>query len=165
MNTYPWIEQARAMLGQKEIPGAAKANPKIVELWKKSHIELRVSDDSETPWCATFVCACLEAVNIKSTRSAWARNFETWGRRLLTPRVGCIVVFRRNGGGHVGFVVGQDQRGNLMVLGGNQSDAVNIKPFDTARVTAFVWPKDVDLPAAGPLPVVKSDGKLSTNEQ
>ena len=24
-------------------------------------------------------------------------------------------------GGHVGFVVGQDKKGNLMVLGGNQS--------------------------------------------
>ena len=52
--------------------------------------------------------------------------------KLNNPAYGCIVVFSRAGGGHVGFLVGKDKQGNLMILGGNQSNAVNIKPFDDA---------------------------------
>ena len=56
-----------------------------------------------------------------------------------------------------------------MVLGGNQSNAVNIMPFARSRVTAFVWP-DVQgrrlMPDAGryTLPLLQSNGRLSTNE-
>lgn len=51
-----------------------------------------------------------------------------------------VVVFSRDGGGHVGFVVGQHQNGDLMVLGGNQSDAINIRAFSRSRVTGYRWP-------------------------
>jgi hypothetical protein len=41
---------------------------------------------------------------------------------------------KRQGGGHIAIVVGRrDQNGNLMCLGGNQEDAVNIKPFTAER--------------------------------
>ena len=53
---------------------------------------------------------------------------------------GCVVVFSRDGGGHVGFVVGLQQNGDLMVLGGNQSDAVNIRAFSRSRVSGYRWP-------------------------
>jgi hypothetical protein len=50
-----------------------------------------------------------------------------------------------------------------MVLGGNQGDEVNIKPFDTARVTGYRWPAGFALNGS-PLATVESDGKVSTNE-
>ena len=53
---------------------------------------------------------------------------------LQAPTVGCVVVFEREGGGHVGLVVGADTKGRLLVLGGNQGDAVSIAPFDRSRV-------------------------------
>ena len=69
--------------------------------------------------------------------------------------------------GHVGFVVGRDQHGNLMVIGGNQGDAVTVKPFSTDRVLSYHWPAN-DIPYSGggfeSLPQVNSDGTLSTNE-
>jgi hypothetical protein len=68
---------------------------------------------------------------------------------------GCIVVFTREGGGHVGFVVGQDQQGNLLVLGGNQGDAVNVKAFPLARVSGYRWPSEL-VPSTEPLPVMAS---------
>jgi hypothetical protein len=64
-------------------------------------------------------------------------------------------------------VVGRDQHGNLMCLGGNQSDAVNIKPFPVTRPLSFRWPAGVPLPAnigAQSLPLVRSDGRLSNKE-
>ena len=90
-------------------------------------------------------------------------------QRYPKPAYGCIVVFERQGGGHVGFVVGQDKQGNLMVLGGNQGDAVNIKPFAKSRVIAYLWPNKGGKPAYPAeerytLPLLASDGKLSRNE-
>ena len=40
-------------------------------------------------------------------------------------------------GGHVSFVVGKDTRGNLMVLGGSQGNAVSIAAFLSGRATGF----------------------------
>jgi hypothetical protein len=83
------------------------------------------------------------------------------------------VTFTREGGGHVGFIVGTDARGNLMVLGGNQSNAVSIAPFAKSRATGYYWPsfwrnkaavKSVPFEERYFLPLLKSNGQLSTNE-
>ena len=58
-----------------------------------------------------------------------ATDWLSIGKVLPKPAEGCIVVFSRAGGGHVGFVVGKSASGNLMVLGGNQGDAVRISEF------------------------------------
>jgi uncharacterized protein (TIGR02594 family) len=91
---------------------------------------------------------------------------------LSKPAYGCVVVFWRGTktgtAGHVGFVVGRDKFGNLMVLGGNQSDAVNIKPFAMSgpndRVLGYRWPGVYPYPERFNLPLLGSDGKLSTDE-
>lgn len=156
-----WVDEAKKFMGLKEIHGDVDA-PEIVKMWKD--IKMSGIKDDETPWCAAFVGACLERSGIKSTRSGGSQSYLNWGEVLVTPIYGCVVVFKRDGGGHVGFVVGKDQNGNLMVLGGNQSDAVNIKPFKTDRVVGFRWPAGVEKPADSTLKIAKSDGKVSTNE-
>lgn len=154
-----WLVFARRYSGLREIKGKGHA-PEILAIWKAASLPYQ---DDETPWCAGFVGFVLESTGIRSTRSAWARSYEGWGVKLAKPVVGCVVTFKRDGGGHVGFVTGRDQAGNVMVLGGNQADAVNIKPFSTARVTGYFWPKGEPLPD-GTIPTVASDGKVSTNE-
>nr|WP_321457176.1 TIGR02594 family protein [uncultured Cohaesibacter sp.] len=164
-----WLQVARSYLGLREYKGN-RHNPKILEWWLK--IRMPFTDD-ETPWCAGFVGGVLEECGIRSTRSAGARSYlwQNWGLRLNGPYVGAVVVFWRGSKagskGHVGFVVGRDQHNNLMVIGGNQGDAVTIKPFSTARVLSYHWPED-DIPYSGggfeSLPLVNSDGTLSTDE-
>ncbi|CAN7506897.1 TIGR02594 family protein [Pararhizobium sp. LjRoot238] len=154
-----WLTFARRYSGLHEIKGKNHA-PEILAMWKATGLPFT---DDETPWCASMVGFVLESVGIASTRSGMARSYEKWGVKLAKPAVGCIVTFKRNGGGHVGFVTGRDAQGNLMVLGGNQADAVNIKPFAVSRVTGYWWPKGEPLPE-GAIPTVESDGKLSTNE-
>jgi hypothetical protein len=64
-------------------------------------------------------------------------------------------------------VVGRDQNGDLMCLGGNQSDAVNITRIEAGPPLSFRWPKEAPLPASAgvrSLPLIKSDGRLSTRE-
>lgn len=154
-----WLAFARKYLGLQEVQGSGN-NPEIVAMWVKLGLPFR---DDATPWCAGFVGFVLESVGIHSTRSGLALSYQNWGAPLKAPAVGCVVTFKRLGGGHVGYVVGKDQSGNLMVLGGNQSDAVNIKAFTLDRVTSYRWPAGEPLPSAV-LPIVAKNGAVSTNE-
>lgn len=156
-----WLDRARSYLGMAETVGPHH-NPEIVGLWKTARVP-GIRDD-ETPWCAAFVSAVLEEAGIVSARTGWARSYLNWGVKIGAPAVGCIVVFERGPkAGHVGFVVGQDKTGNLMVLGGNQGNAVTVKPFDPNRVLGYRWPAGSE-PDHFTLPVVTSDGRVSRNE-
>jgi uncharacterized protein (TIGR02594 family) len=95
---------------------------------------------------------------------ARARAWLDWGQVILSPALGCVVVYERKGGGHVGFVVGRDEHGNLMTLGGNQGDRVSIRPFEMSRVLGYRWPPQYPVIPAGLLPVVASDGIVSKQE-
>lgn len=156
----PWLTFARTYIGTQEIAGN-RHNPHVVAWWKE--IGAPWFEDDETPWCAGFVGAMLEKAGIRSSRSAAARSYEGWGRALAEPAFGCVAVFARAGGGHVGFVAGRDRAGNLMILGGNQSNAVNIKPFGRDRLLGYRWPASLPSPAPGLL-LLDSDGRLSTDE-
>lgn len=153
MNSPPWMPVAIAGIGQREIPGPAE-NSWIVALWKK--IKRGGIKSERVPWCSAFVGACMEDVGIESTRFESAASWEKWGQPLTTPVYGCVVVFSRDGGGHVGFVSGVDDAGNLLVLGGNQGDAVSIAAFSPSRVRAFRWPVSLTAPQWSPLPVASA---------
>jgi len=155
-----WLETARKFIGTSEVVGP-KHNNVILQWWRD--IGLPYKDD-ETPWCAGFVDAMLKHSGYKFIGTAWARAFLKYGVKLDAPALGCIVIFERGSGGHVGFVVGKDSAGNLMVLGGNQANAVNIKPFSTSRVLGYRWPGVWPFAERFKLPLLNSDGKVSKNE-
>jgi uncharacterized protein (TIGR02594 family) len=160
-----WIATAKKYLGQREIAGP-QHNPHVLKWWKSIGTAFK---DDETPWCGAFVGGVLAEVGIKPVAGgAMARNWNKFGKKLAKPAVGCVVVFWRGSksgsAGHVGFLLGKDQRGNLMVLGGNQGNKVSIAPFDTGRVLGYRWPGIAPYESRYDLPVINSDGKLSTNE-
>lgn len=130
-----WLTIARHHLGTAEIPGK-DTTPQIAK-WLR---ELKAwwSDD-ETPWCGVFVAAMMETVDALPPHWYRAKAWAEWGQPCA-PQTGCIVVFERKGGGHVGLLVGKDQGGRLLVLGGNQGNRVSIAPFDPSRVLAYRWP-------------------------
>ena len=161
MIEQPWITEAERHIGTKEIPGE-KHEPKILKWWKA--IKRGGIKTDEVPWCAAFVGGCLEAVGIVSSRFESAKSYMTWGRKLMAPVRGCVVVFERNGGGHVAFVLGQDKGGNLVCIGGNQGNAVTIAPFSRSRVIGYFWPIAVPIPMPIILPVLDVSGKLSGGE-
>ena len=152
-----WLEEAQKFIGLRETVGSA-SNPVIVQFWKD--IKRGGIKDDATPWCAAFVGAMLERVGIRSSRFESAKSYLEWGELLKEPTPGCVVVFSRDGGGHVGFVVGQQANGDLMVLGGNQSDAVNIRAFSTSRVSRYRWPKDIPVDVQ-PLPQLSGTRSVS----
>lgn len=149
-----WLIEAEKHIGLREIKGP-KHEPKILQWWKA--IKRGGIKSDEVPWCSAFVGAMLEAVGIESSRYESARSYLTWGRPVKAPVLGCIVVFSRAGGGHVGFVVGRTVGGDLLVLGGNQNDAVSVALFPRNRVLDYRWPLGVPV-LVGELPVLASDG-------
>lgn len=157
-----WLARARSYLGLREFPGA-KHNSIILRWWNG------LFRDDETAWCGAFVQGTQTESGYAGIKNfAGARNWLAYGSALLAAKLGAIVVFSRPGSswsGHVGYVVGKDKAGNLMVLGGNQGDMVSIKPFKIDRVLGYRWPPGAAAPANDNLPLLNSDGKVSVNEK
>lgn len=140
-NELKWIAEARKHIGLAEIPGK-QHNPTIVK-WLT---ELKAWwKEDETPWCGTFIAHCLRTGG-RSIPKHWyrAKEYAGYGTKLPKPAYGCIAVMSRTGGGHVGFVVGEDDKGNILLLGGNQGNRVSIASFPKTRITAYVWPAQAD---------------------
>lgn len=98
-------------------------------------------DPATRAWCADFVNATLQQSGAKGTGSSMARSFLNWGEPVEKPQKGDIAVLTRGDPkgpyGHVGFFNGYDENGNIMVLGGNQSDAVNVAAYAPDRLLGF----------------------------
>lgn len=132
-----WITEAKKHLGLSEIAGP-KHNPTIVNWLIKLGAWWR---DDETPWCGVFVAAVFKECGIENPKAFYrAKAWADWGAPLTVPILGCVVVLGRDGGGHVGFVVGKTPDGQLLILGGNQGNKVSVRAFDTSRVLAYRWP-------------------------
>jgi uncharacterized protein (TIGR02594 family) len=141
----PWLSIARGELGVHETPGPA-ATERVLEYHAAT--TLRASSD-EVPWCSAFACWCMERAGFRSTRSASARSWLTWRYPLAELRPGCVVVLSRGdaslGQGHVGFFAGYSRLfvmgpRRLLLLGGNQGNAVSLAPYPQTRVIGMRWP-------------------------
>lgn len=166
-NEPSWLLKAKLCLGQKEVPGP-QSNLWIEKLWLarpggRWFWEHFGRDDSKLPWCGAFAAHCFDSVGLPFPQhyqraAAWG----SWGVALDRPAYGCVIVFARAGGGHVGFVVGESEKGNLLVLGGNQNDSVRVSEFKRDAVRAFRWPAGVPFPGYTKLP--RGAAQLSTSE-
>ncbi len=134
-NEFAWMNIARAEMGVKEVLGTAN-NPRVEEY----HATTSGNSDADSiPWCSSFVNFCITEAKLTGTNSRRARSWANWGRDAGVLTVGCIVVLSRTNDpakGHVGFFVGMDGSKRIHLLGGNQSNAVNISSFDAARLVA-----------------------------
>jgi uncharacterized protein (TIGR02594 family) len=154
---------ARGHIGLREIPGPRHA-PGIMAMVRRAARFLGIDVNSdETPWCGTFVADCMwtgsgiTPPKIAVRAKAWA----TWGRPIA-PCLGAVLVFGRQGGGHVGFYVAEDDTA-FHVLGGNQGNAVSITRIAKTRLEACRWPALLDSRTSRVF--VQSNGKpLSRNE-
>ena len=166
----PHVAIARKYIGLHEISGP-KHNPTVLALTTKAFAATGKKSwihDDETPWCGSFVGGVFAEAGLGSKipkEFYRAKEWENVGTKLSKPAYGCVVTFTRDGGGHVGIVVGKTKAGMLKVLGGNQSNAVNIADFDPKRVTSYRWISSGSVPQEHryDLPVLAA-GRISTNE-
>ena len=168
MTEPAWLVHARKQLGTRETPGPA-SNSRIMQWARDSKAWLGAAYGNDAvPWCGLFVAECFRAAGFKPPR-AWvglrAKQWASWGVDVgmvaTRPPLGAVAVFGREGGGHVGFVVGAYRGGALAILGGNQADAVNVRRFPRNRLIALRWP--AGLADDGPAPWVEG-GDDTTGE-
>lgn len=143
----PWIEVGKRFLGMHEV----NQNAELTEFMSSDGRYL--GDPSQFPWCGDFVQTCIalslpdEVLEGQLAKNPyWALNWQLFGE-ACEPRPGCVASISRSGGGHVGFIIGEDAA-RYYVLGGNQSDKVSIAPITKSRFTksSFRWPKTYDWP-------------------
>lgn len=161
MNEPRWLTIARQDLGIEETPG--KDTTPAIRRWL---IELGAWwRDDETPWCGVACAHWMKQAGAGVPRNYFrARAWLDWGTTLTNPALGCVAVFERRGGGHVGLIVGQTELGYLLVLGGNQGDRVCIASFSPDRVLGYRWPL-LDLSGyQDSIPTLSATLPLSTNE-
>ena len=138
-----WMRAAEAELarGVREIAGT-EHHPRILEYHAATSFQ---ASTDEVPWCSSFVNWCMQQAGYDGTRSAAARSWLTWGEPLEQPTYGAITVLARGKNpalGHVGFFT--DRRGtDVLLMSGNQGNAVSIAAYPVARVLGYRWPREV----------------------
>lgn len=174
--TYSWLNdetgpriltEALSLYGTKEISGG-ETNPVIIS-WAKE-IGGWISDfykEDEIPWCGLFIAVAAKRAGYPFSQKALsAREWENWGAAVQgnSPMLGDVMIFTRKNGGHVGLYVGEDHE-CYHILGGNQSDEVNISRLSKDRfLVCKRSPFKIGQPDNVRKVFLSPSGKISDNE-
>jgi uncharacterized protein (TIGR02594 family) len=158
-----WLTLARADFGVRETPGVAN-NPVLMKRFASITKLLGIAYNADSvPWCGAIMAWWMKQCNVATPAIAVrASSWATWGMPLVRPVPGAVLVFTRQGGGHVTLYLGEDAT-HYYCLGGNQSDAITIARLEKSRKPAIRWPKGEPLTgkpvmmAAGGVPVGGSE--------
>jgi len=158
------IVEALKLYGTLEAPGSAN-NPTIVAWAKEVGGEVAdVYKADSIPWCGLFMAVVAKRAGKEIPKHPlWALSWSAFGAKSPGPALGDVLVFVRNGGGHVGLYVGEDASA-FHILGGNQSDRVCITRVAKARLYAASRPLYRVQPANVRPIHLEATGALSLNE-
>lgn len=159
-NDLPWMLEAKRALNRHEVH-----DNRWLKGWLASDGHA-LGDPSKLPWCGDFVETAIRLglPNEPVPQNPyWALNWRQFGV-LTKPTYGAVASIKRNGGGHVGFIVGEDARRYYM-MGGNQSNKSSVVPVDKGRFVreSFRWPKTYPRQPIS-LPRRNSDAASNTRE-
>jgi uncharacterized protein (TIGR02594 family) len=170
--SYAWLKKETAPkilveavkhIGVKEIVGK-KHNPTILSWAKALGLEKTYTND-EIPWCGLFVAYCAHASGLPVVKHPlWALNWNKYGNVAQVPMLGDVLTFTRNGGGHVGIYVGEDNT-HYHVLGGNQNNSVSVSRIAKDRLSQArrtAW--KIAQPASVRVVHLAAKGVVTTNE-
>jgi uncharacterized protein (TIGR02594 family) len=138
------IKEALKHIGVQEIVGE-KHNPTIVDWFAEVGHSWNKND--ELAWCSVFANVVAKRTGHRHTKKLNARSWSTdaWlGKEVELSEAlpGDVVVFSRTSNpayGHVAFFINEDEDGkNINVLGGNQSNMVNISPYNKSRLVKII---------------------------
>lgn len=155
------VKEALVYYGIYEYPGN-KDNP-IILSWAKE-LKIYWYDHDAIAWCGLFIAYVVKRAGYKVVDNPLrALSWKDFGIGVPFPRFGDIVVFTRDGGGHVGIYIGESDD-SYYILGGNQKDEVNISRLNKTRAVAFRSPPYKVTPQSVKKYFYTNQGVLSTNE-
>lgn len=161
------VAEALACHGVLESPGVAN-NPTIMG-WRDELQEAGISivgfSGDSVPWCGLFMALIAHrAGKAVVDGPLWALNWRKFGVEASGGAVlGDVLIFVRNGGGHVALYVGEDAT-HYHVIGGNQSDSVCFTRIAKQRCVAARRPAYKIRPASAVAVALAASGAVSTNE-
>jgi uncharacterized protein (TIGR02594 family) len=149
-----------------EISGA-KSNPVIMKLAKDAGVSDIYKND-DVPWCAVAQAAIAIRAGKEVPFSGWDRlraaSFTRFGIEVIKPVLGDTLVFTRQGGGHVGIYIAEDET-TYHVMGGNQGNRYSITRILKSRLSGVRRPIYSTQPASAIARFVSPNGlPISTNE-
>ena len=158
------LVEALKLYGIKETAGPG--NTPAIMRWASElgpGVSSVYSADS-VPWCGLFIATVAKRAGKPLPASPlWARAWATWGTASPDAALGDVLVFVRDGGGHVGLYVGEDATA-FHVIGGNQGDAVSIKRIEKSRCIAARRCYLTGVPANVRKVAMTTSGPVSKNE-
>lgn len=139
------FDLAQRFVGEvKELPGE-RDHPFIQ--WGHLLCGLGSNQPDETPWCSSWLNSICWLLRLPRSKSAAARSWLAVGQSIeleaATPGYD-VVILQRGAGkqpgpdvlqapGHVGLYAGREV-GHVLILGGNQSNAVSVARFPVGQV-------------------------------
>lgn len=134
---------AERYIGTDEVEGKL-ANPVIMAMLTKDNAW---PDDDSVPWCSGAMNWWAWHLRLPRSKSLRARSWLQVGRSvdIYNAKVGYdVVILKRGGGdqpgpevinapGHVGLFAGLEGD-RVLILGGNQSDQVNVSGYPARRI-------------------------------
>lgn len=121
------IQAAIQMYGTQEISG--KRNNAVIMGWAETLGISSIYKNDEVAWCGLAHAVALLRGGKPASLQGWdilrALSYRHYGEHTDLPGIGDTLVFKRPGGGHVGFYVAESAT-TFHVLGGNQANAYNI---------------------------------------
>lgn len=130
--------------------------------------------DSATkkPWCGLWMAVITVRANVDKRADRWppdkylsAAAWANYGVPVdkARPLFGDVGVFSRDGGNHVGIIIGRSP-GWLHVLGGNTSNRVTAGRIATSRLTHVRRTPYLNMPANVTDRLLPESGAVTTNE-
>jgi len=137
------FDLAQRFTGVEEVSGSA-SNPHVLAMLR---LDQEWPEGDDVPWCSAFVNYVAWLLRLPRSKSLRARSWLRIGRPISLDEAETgfdVAILKRGKGnqpgpdlieapGHVGFFARRE--GNrVLMLGGNQSDAVNLKRFPASRL-------------------------------
>ncbi|MBU1740024.1 MAG: TIGR02594 family protein, partial [Proteobacteria bacterium] len=134
---------AQRFVGVKEVPDTA-SNPHVLAMLR---LDQKWPKGDHVPWCSAFINYVAWLLRLPRSKSLMARSWLLVGKPVPKEEaeVGFDVVVLKRGGanqpgpekidapGHVGLFAGREGK-KVLILGGNQSDAVNVSLYPETLV-------------------------------
>lgn len=157
------LVEAVKHLGVSEIVGP-KHNQEIIDWAIYLNLD-NVYKNDEIPWCGLFVAYCAKKSGLDLVKSPlWALSWSEFGTAVNSPMLGDVLTFKRDGGGHVGIYVGEDDD-CYHVLGGNQGNKVSVIRIAKSRLHKARRTKwKIAQPKSVRIVKLAANGTISKNE-
>lgn len=152
----PWMAEMHRRSGLHEVRDNASLSSWLRE-WGRY-----LGNPKNLPWCGDAVESCIAKTLPREplpSNPFFAQDWANFGVDVGSPIVGSIGVIRWGPtSGHVGIVAGTEP-GRVHLLGGNQSNAINITSFKRSKFIAFRWPSTFPVKA---YPALKGGSSLGS---